>query len=64
MEAEKFLKNEIPYNIRQKLIGTFSRAYADTENLKISDVSDNVGIASPDEDSNVKKNVIIPEEKK
>ena len=34
------------------------------ENLKISDVSDNVGIASPDEDSNVKKNVIIPEDKK
>lgn len=37
MEAEKFLKNEIPYNVRQKLIGTFSRAYADTENLKLSD---------------------------
>ena len=37
MEAEKFLKKEIPYNIRQKLIGTFSRAYADTENLKLSD---------------------------
>lgn len=37
MEAETFLKNEIPYNVRQKLIGTFSRAYADTENLKLSD---------------------------
>ena len=37
MNAEKFLKDEIPYNVRQKLIGTFSRAYADTENLKLSD---------------------------
>lgn len=37
MNAENFLKNEIPYGVRQKLIGTFSRAYADTENLKLSD---------------------------
>lgn len=37
MDAETFLKDEIPYNVRQKLIGTFSRAYADTENLKLSD---------------------------
>lgn len=37
MNAEKFLKNEIPYGVRQKLIGTLSRAYADTENLKLSD---------------------------
>ncbi len=37
MNAEEFLKNEIPYGVRQKLIGTFSRAYADTENLKLSD---------------------------
>lgn len=34
------------------------------ENLKISDVQDTVDIATPIEDSNVKKNVIIPEEKK
>ena len=34
------------------------------ENLNISSVQDNIGIASPDEDSNLKKNVIIPEEKK
>lgn len=37
MNVEKFLKNEIPYGVRQKLIGTLSRAYADTENLKLSD---------------------------
>lgn len=37
MNAEKFLENEIPYGVRQKLIGTLSRAYADTENLKLSD---------------------------
>lgn len=37
MNAENFLKKEIPYNIRQRLIGTFHRAYADTENLKFSD---------------------------
>ena len=39
MDAEKFLKEEIPYSIRQRLIGTISRAYADTENLKTMDAS-------------------------
>lgn len=34
------------------------------ENLKISDVQDTVDIVAPLEDSNVKKNVIIPEEHK
>ena len=34
------------------------------KDLDISDVKDNVSIATPDEDSNVKKNIIIPEEKK
>jgi len=41
MNAENFLKSEIPYGIRQKLIGTFSRAYADTENLKLADTAFN-----------------------
>lgn len=36
----------------------------DGENLDISEVQDNVGIATPTEDSNVKRNIIIPEEKK
>lgn len=39
MTAEEFIKNEITYETRQKLIGTFSRAYADTSNLKISDLA-------------------------
>lgn len=39
MNAETFLKNEIEYKTRQRLIGAFSRAYAGTENLKYMDSS-------------------------
>jgi hypothetical protein len=34
------------------------------KDLNISPVYDNLDIAKPEEDSNTKKNVIIPEEKK
>lgn len=37
MNAENFLKNEVPYKVRRNLEGTFSRAYADTRNLKLAD---------------------------
>ena len=36
----------------------------DGKNLNISPVSDNLDIAKPDEDTNTKKNVIIPDVKK
>ena len=36
----------------------------DGKNLNISPVSDNLDIAKPDEETNPKKNVIIPPEKK
>ncbi len=37
MDAENFLKNEVQYKVRRNLIGTVSRAYADTLNLKTAD---------------------------
>lgn len=36
----------------------------DGTNLNISPVYDNLDIAKPDEDTNTKKNVVIPEVKK
>ena len=36
----------------------------DGKNINISPVSDNLDIAKPDEETNSKKNVIIPPEKK
>ena len=36
----------------------------DGSNLDISPVYDNLDIAKPEDESNTKKNVIIPEEKK
>lgn len=36
----------------------------DGKDLNISPVYDNLDIAKPEEDTNTKKNIIIPEEKK
>lgn len=39
MNAEKFLKSEIDYKVRQRIIGAVSRAYTDTEKLCLIDSS-------------------------